>query len=232
MANRNAKENRAIKESVVLSNIDAGKDATPKKAAKPTPAPKVDRDAKLNQRKKRDLTNKLKRKQIGEARAAASRGPGKPTRAIDQTRTEDNSDLTLRLPGGKIVDETTAKDLADRIRRGGSKDVLAELARGVTGGGKAGTKSQTNKQKKAQERINAQGQEVANQLAETRLQDKFEGNVLTPFEKRRHEIRIAQAIRTQGHLNDPDTQKSVAALGTRAAGYIAGQELERMANEK
>jgi hypothetical protein len=77
-----------------------------------------------------------------------------------------------------------------------------------------------------------QGAQVDAQQRTQQLQNKFEGNTLTPTERRNHEFIIAKAIRLQGHLNDPDTQKSVTALGTRAAGYIAGQELERMANEK
>lgn len=227
MANRNAKEKQAIKESVVLSDIDAGKGAKPNaedKAKAKAESRKV-ADQKITARQRRDVGNKIARRETAKARAASPKpvpAPVAAPRRAPRPGAKPAPELSLPVPPGAV----------DQIKRGKAKKVLATISDQIVNKGKAGTRNATARQRRQQKAIDLQGAQVAEQQRAQQLQDKFEGNVMSATERRNHEFVIAKAIRLQGHLNDPVTQKSVAALGTKHAGYIAGREFERIANEK
>lgn len=230
MANRSQKNRQEIKESVTLANIGTETPAPPRLTTKKNPA-KIKADNKVINRQRRDVGNKIKQRETGKARAAAA--APKP-RATTRPRTDRTAPVTLTEAGGlKLVPGSdAANELVKAIRSGGSKGAIKALNTALYPKAPkvAGTKSASAAQKRAQKRLNVQGAEVRETLNSTRQKNKLEGNVLPPSEKRKHELIIAKAIRTDGHLNN--VPESVAALGTGYSGYIASREIDRIASEK
>lgn len=228
MANRNQKNKQEIKESVVLAGIDgAPKPPAPKKSAA-----KIKADNKVIDRQRRDVGNKIKKRETGKARAAAA--APKP-RATTRPKIDRDAPVTLTKAGGLnlVPGSDAANELVDTIRRGGSKNALKAITGAIYGTKKppvAGTRNANAGQKRAQKNLDNQGAEIRNAGVINRRQAKLEGSGLTPTEKRKHEVIIAKAIRVDGHLNN--VIDSVNALGTGHSSYIADRELQRIAAEK
>lgn len=228
MANRSQKNKQEIKESVVLAGIDgAPKPPAPKKSAA-----KINADNKVRARQKRDLGNKLKKQDINKARAAAA-APKPP--ATTRPNIDRDAPVTLTRAGGLnlVPGSDAANELVETIRRGGSRGAIKAIRQALGGNKKppvAGTRGATAAQKRNQKNLDTQGAEIRTAGIQTRRENRDAGNVLTPSEKRKHEIRIAKAIRVDGHLNN--VMDSVNALGASHSSYIASREFDRIDAEK
>lgn len=226
MANRSQKNRQEIKESVNLANIGSETPAPPKKSAA-----KIKADNKVRDRQRRDVGNKIKKRETGKARAAAA-APKPP--ATTRPKIDASSPVTLNEDGSLsfVPGSVNANELVKAIRSGGSRNAMKAIE-GTLMPKKnpvAGTRTANAAQKRAQKNLDNQGAEIRNAGIVNRRQAKLEGSGLTPTEKRKHEVIIAKAIRTDGHLNN--VIDSVNALGTGHSSYIADRELQRIASEK
>lgn len=191
-------------------------------------APKKGSDSWIAERVAKDQGAKQARQQKLDEAAKAARAP-KP-------KPEVKPGLALTGAGGLRVEAGSpeAKALAKAIK---TRTVVGRTAKKAlkeaNEAGKRGTKAATAGQRREQGRLDEMGAAVASQQAEarTRVRMGLDEPTLSPAETKKHSMIIARAIREHGHLNHPDVQPSVQALGNRHAAYIASTELDKMSKE-
>ena len=212
MAIKRSTNKRAIREAASAA-------LTPDAPKPPVSNPRADRDAKIADRVKRDQAKKRERQAGLDARAAASHKPA-PKKA-------PTTGFSLTGTGGLTIEAGSpeAIALAKAIKSSPVKTAL-KTANDVK---KAGTKNATAAQRRKQTELDTQGKSFKDQAKETRRRQTLgmetDTPPLSPGDRRKHELIIAKAVRTHGHLNHPDVQPSVTALGVGHAGYIASKAL-------